>query len=303
MASLDDIADKESSARLRDRLIEDERYSMAIYTCKKSKIYSFPVWNAWGHALIRVEPYAQARVKFKQAFQLYKGDPTPVIPEIINELEGSPPVDVPAVRSMYEHLAKSAPTILDDSADSYLNVLYMTSTFPRSEKSRQSQEISNPQYSSNSEFDDGPRSNLDNMRYIECINYFKEYARQLMLGFMFRHGHYTDACMLFFPPDGIPPQPLSLPLASDYGTIDELCDLCVGYGAMGILEDIISARVSMTASQDSAVSQYTASALASICLYCETHRLFNFLYRFQSLMPSLAPGMYPDHGLATDLPK
>ncbi|KAK1299462.1 hypothetical protein QJS10_CPB14g00989 [Acorus calamus] len=117
-----------------------------------------------------------------------------------------------------------------------------------------------------------------------------------MLGFMFRHGHYTDACMLFFPPDGIPPQPLSLPLASpssstqrmdplatDYGTIDELCDLCVGYGAMGILEDIISARVSMTASQDSTVSQYTASALARICLYCETHRLFNFLYRFQGL--------------------
>ncbi|KAK1298837.1 hypothetical protein QJS10_CPB14g00997 [Acorus calamus] len=63
-------------------------------------IYSFPVWNAWGHALIRVEPYAQARVKFKQAFQLYKGDPTPVIPGIINELEGSPPVDVSAVRSM-----------------------------------------------------------------------------------------------------------------------------------------------------------------------------------------------------------
>ncbi|KAK1298984.1 hypothetical protein QJS10_CPB14g00978 [Acorus calamus] len=177
VASLDDIADKETSARLRDRLIEDERYNMAIYTCKKSKIYSFPVWNAWGHALIRVEPYAQARVKFKQAFHLYKGDPTPVIPEIINELEGSPPVDVSAVRSMYEHLAKSAPTILDDSlsADSYLNVLYMPSTFPRSERSRQSQEVSNPQYSSNSEFDDGPRSNLDNMRYIECINYFKEF--------------------------------------------------------------------------------------------------------------------------------
>ncbi|KAK1299186.1 hypothetical protein QJS10_CPB14g01002 [Acorus calamus] len=268
VASLDDIADKETSARLRDRLIEDERYSMAIYTCKKSKIYSFPVWNAWGHALIRVEPYAQARVKFKQAFHLYKGDPTPVIPEIINELEGSPLVDVSAVRSMYEHLAKSALTILDDSlsADSHLNVLYMPSTFPRSERSRQSQEVSNPQYSSNSEFDDGPRSNLDNMRYIECINYFKEYARQLMLGFMFRHGHYTDACMSFFPPDGIPLQPLSLPLASpssstqrmdplatDYGTIDELCDLCVGYGAMGILKDIISARVSMTLSQDSAV--------------------------------------------------
>lgn len=37
-ASLDDIADKESSARLRDRLIVDERYSMAVYTCRKCKV-------------------------------------------------------------------------------------------------------------------------------------------------------------------------------------------------------------------------------------------------------------------------
>lgn len=37
-ASLDDIADKESSARLRDRLIVEERYSMAVYTCKKCKV-------------------------------------------------------------------------------------------------------------------------------------------------------------------------------------------------------------------------------------------------------------------------
>lgn len=37
-ASLDDIADKESSERLRDRLIQEERYSMAVYTCKKCKV-------------------------------------------------------------------------------------------------------------------------------------------------------------------------------------------------------------------------------------------------------------------------
>lgn len=37
-ASLEDIADKESSARLRDRLIVDEQYSMAVYTCRKCKV-------------------------------------------------------------------------------------------------------------------------------------------------------------------------------------------------------------------------------------------------------------------------
>ncbi|KAJ4959547.1 hypothetical protein NE237_026658 [Protea cynaroides] len=299
VASLDDIADRESSERLRDRLIEDERYSMAVYTCKKCKIDAFPVWSAWGHALLRMEHYGQARVKFKQALQLHKGDSMPVILEIVNTVEGGPPVDVAAVRSMYEHLAKSAPTILDDSlsADSYLNVLYMPSTFPRSERSRRSLESSNSQsMSSAPDFDDGPRSNLDTVRYLECVNYLQEHARQHLLGFMFRHGHYNDACLLFFPPDAVPPppQPSSLvavttssspqrpdPLATDYGTIDDLCDWCIGYGAMPVLEQVISTRMSSSVAQDAAVNQYTAAALARICTYCETHKHFNFLYKFQ----------------------
>ncbi|MCL7036661.1 hypothetical protein MKW94_010857 [Papaver nudicaule] len=256
IVSLDDIADKESSARLRDRLIGYERYSMAVYTCKKCKINAFPVWSAWGLALIKMEHYSQARVKFKQALQLYKVDPAPVILEIINTIEGGPPVDVSAVRSMYEHLAKSAPTILDDSlsADSYLNVLYMPTTFPRSERSRQFRGSSNDlSESSGLDFEEGPRSNLDNIRYLECVNYLQDYARYQMLSFMFKHGHYDDACILFFPTNGLPPppQPSSLvaattssspqrpdPLATDYGTIDDLCDLCIGYGAMPILEEI-----------------------------------------------------------------
>ncbi|XP_062022257.1 uncharacterized protein LOC133738693 isoform X1 [Rosa rugosa] len=297
-ASLDDIADKESSASLRDRLIVEERYSMAVYTCKKCKIDVVPVWNAWGHALIRMEHYAQARVKFKQALQLYKGDPAPVILEIINTIEGGPPVDVSAVRSMYEHLAKSAPTILDDSlsADSYLNVLYMPSTFPRSERSRRSQESANNSSAYMSDFEDGPRSNLDSVRYVECVNYLQEYARQHLLNFMFRHGHYNDACMLFFPQNAVPPPPQPSvagvassssspqrpdPLGTDYGTIDDLCDLCVGYGAMHVLEEVISVRMSSTTPQDVAVIQHTAAALARICVYCETHRHFNYLYKFQ----------------------
>lgn len=36
--SLDNIADKESSIHLRDRLIVEEQYSMAVYTCKKCKV-------------------------------------------------------------------------------------------------------------------------------------------------------------------------------------------------------------------------------------------------------------------------
>ncbi|RXH92506.1 hypothetical protein DVH24_033402 [Malus domestica] len=120
-ASLDDIADKESSPHLRHRLIVDERYSMAVYTCKKCRIDVVPV--AWGHALIW-QHYAQAHVKFKIRLQHYAQA---------------------RVKFKYEHLAKSAPTILDDSvsADAYLNVLHMPTIFPRSERSRRSHESAN----------------------------------------------------------------------------------------------------------------------------------------------------------------
>ena len=102
--------------------------------------------------------------------------------------------------------------------------------------------------------------------------------------------------MLFFPQNAVPtpPQPLSLgavtsssspqrpdPLATEYGTVDDLCDLCIGYGAMPVLEDVLSSRVSSETSQDVLVIQYTAAALARICIYCETHKNFNYLYNFQ----------------------
>lgn len=123
-----------------------------------------------------------------------------------------------------------------------------------------------------------------------------QYARQHLLGFMFKHGQYDDACLLFFPKDTIPPtaqasasgvattssspQRLDL-LATDYGTLDDLCDLCVGYDAMPVLEEMISERMSSMDPQNEAVNQYTAAALGRICTYCETHRHFNFLYKFQ----------------------
>lgn len=80
----------------------------------------------------------------------------------------------------YEHLEKSASTILDDSlsADAYLNVLYMPSTFPRSERSRRSERFANNQ--SISDFEDGPRSNLDSVRYVECIYYLQEVSSHFL---------------------------------------------------------------------------------------------------------------------------
>nr|GFA27222.1 protein DDB_G0276689 isoform X9 [Tanacetum cinerariifolium] len=115
-ASVVDIVDKESSARLRDQCLGNGIVWLCILTRSVSMFFSlFSENNAWGLALIRMEPFAQARVKFKQALQLYTDDPASVIQDITNTIEGSSPADVSSVRSMYEHLAKRAPAILGDS--------------------------------------------------------------------------------------------------------------------------------------------------------------------------------------------
>lgn len=89
-------------------------------------------------------------------------------------------------------MAKNAPAIMDDSlsADSYLNVLYMPSTFPRSERSRRLLESDGKSYIS--EYDDGPHSNLDGNRYLECVTYLQE-----VCGSFYVIYHYMQACILF----------------------------------------------------------------------------------------------------------
>lgn len=137
-----------------------------------------------------------------------------------------------------------------------------------------------------------------------CI--WQQHNRQDLMQFMFQHCRYTDACNLFFPFDSLPPAPLPAsyqsqtpssspqrpdPLATDYGSLDELCDNCVAFGVVPILERVIAARIVDTNNPDSAVSQHTASALTRICTYFENHRHFNHLYRFQVIL-KLLPCLY-----------
>lgn len=116
-----------------------------------------------------------------------------------------------------------------------------------------------------------------------------------MLAFMFRHGHYTEACSLFFPfsqPNTEGETSLSSipsdPLTTDYGTIDDLCDLCLGYGAMAVLENTIRTITQLPTYHEAHMSQYMNTVLTRICNYCETHRHFNYLYNFLVLSISIA---------------
>lgn len=81
----------------------------------------------------------------------------------------------------YLHMAKSFATSTDDSlsADSYLNILYMPS-FTKSDRSRRSSEDSADSFAMNASLLNGEeltRSNLDGVRYEECVYYLQEVSR------------------------------------------------------------------------------------------------------------------------------
>jgi zinc finger FYVE domain-containing protein 26 len=79
--------------------------------------------------------------------------------------------------------------------------------------------------------------------------------------------------------------PWSDPLTTDYGTIDDLCDLCLGYGAMAVLENTIRAITQSPVYNETPVIQYINTVLNSFCNYGEIYRHFNYLYNF--LVPSI----------------
>jgi len=209
-------------------------------------------------------------------------------------MEAEPPADVFGARSLYAHMARSVSTSSDDSlsADSYLTVLYVPS-FNKPDRSRRSSEDSADSHQATTTTqtngdESPPRSHLDEIRYEECVHYLQEYARQDLMQFMFQHCRYSEACTLFFPIDSVPPPPLPPlqkpdSLATDYGSLDDLCEHCVAFGVVPTLERVIGARGVDTSNPDSPVAQHTAAALTRICTYFETHRHFNHLYRFQVL--------------------
>jgi zinc finger FYVE domain-containing protein 26 len=63
-------------------------------------LYVLPVSHSSQVGIQMVLFFISYSIVFRQVLQLYKADPAPVILEIINTIEGGPPVDVSAVRSM-----------------------------------------------------------------------------------------------------------------------------------------------------------------------------------------------------------
>lgn len=131
------------------------------------------------------------------------------------------------------------------------------------------------------------------MLFYSIFLFHSQYARPQLLLFMFKHGHYDEACSLFLQ-SNFPSLQLegggaastssiqrSDSLANDYGSVDDLCDLCIGYGAMSELAGTLKSNIeSPTVQQDQIMKEHVLNLLIRICNYCETHRHFNYLYQF-----------------------
>jgi hypothetical protein len=120
-----------------------------------------------------------------------------------------------------------------------------------------------------------------------------QYHRAGVLPFLFQHGHFSEACRLFLahlPPPPSPPAPTPGgtaqravaspvdPLVSEYGSLEEVCELCVTYGAMPILEKAVQERGEARGGE---WAGQHAVVLAKMAAFCETHRHFHHLYRIQ----------------------
>ena len=56
--------------RVRDRLIQDDRFGLAIETSTKCSIEIASVWSAWGMACLKNGHFKDAREKFQTCFKV-----------------------------------------------------------------------------------------------------------------------------------------------------------------------------------------------------------------------------------------
>eukprot|EP00850_Spirogloea_muscicola_P013672 SM000094S24689 [mRNA] locus=s94:180559:193414:+ [translate_table: standard] len=340
-ASADDLSSDARALALRDQLLQEERFELALQTCVKcQQLDEAPVWIGWGQSLLLIGRYNEAWINLGHVL---RGGEVSRAAEValtmVHCIESSPPTDVPATRQLYVHMERSVNSASEDalSADSYLDVLHIP---PPMSSSLQPRRVSGewPEGSYRTPLVTGaelPASHLDDQRYKECERYLREYAKRELPAFQFRHGRVVEACRLFFPVGGLPPSLASLlppslssstnsltslqtsapatgpaqsqqkldPFGTQFGTLEDLCELCVAFGAMDKLEDVVSTWESNGEDGSAADSGATALALTRLAAYCEAHRHFSHLYRLQILQKDvIAAGLTSIqlfHGTAT----
>ena len=64
----------EIAKRLRDRLINESSFKLAMQVATKSNLESFDVWSAWGMSFLQLGMLLEAREKFRQCIHHQLGE-------------------------------------------------------------------------------------------------------------------------------------------------------------------------------------------------------------------------------------
>ena len=68
--SIQELTKPDLARRIRDRLIQDDRFRLAMEVSTKCQLDTSAVWGAWGMACLKCGDFTTARNKFKHCFQV-----------------------------------------------------------------------------------------------------------------------------------------------------------------------------------------------------------------------------------------
>lgn len=100
--SLNELRNTESARRVRNRLLEEERYELAMNLSTKCGLDTQTVWASWGLVELRRGQYKEARTKFEKCLKQHADkssstiSPTQlkILNDVIACLENAPPIKI-----------------------------------------------------------------------------------------------------------------------------------------------------------------------------------------------------------------
>lgn len=72
--SLQELTNPDLARRVRDKLIQDDRFSLAMEVSTKCQLDASAVWSAWGMMALKSGDFKTARAKFIRCFQVMACD-------------------------------------------------------------------------------------------------------------------------------------------------------------------------------------------------------------------------------------
>uniref|UniRef100_S4R9W8 Zinc finger FYVE domain-containing protein 26 n=1 Tax=Petromyzon marinus TaxID=7757 RepID=S4R9W8_PETMA len=197
--SLYDILRPSAVTRLRDQLIQDERYLLAIEVSTKCGLDTSGVWSAWGMACMRAGCLSSAREKFSRCMRP---------PPDLNQTSMGSTV----LQEVVQHLESIMPGSLsmDDDVMASLNELELLLKVEGS-----------PVVAPHS-----PKAPPRDTRLEECLFYLQHYGTYLALvSFYGRHSRYHEALTFLLEKN-----------CAEHVFVEGLLVPCLGKGQLDVLE-------------------------------------------------------------------